>query len=175
MRQYCLSLLTLGCGFALFGCGVGDESGPTGGVDWLDSAVVESDSQVAHRGLRAAFIEARQRQAGPAYGLTAMAMGHDARNSAHGMSLRFDGQSVVLADIAGPGQGPGWQLELRYQGIGRATASGLASLARTPVEHVAVAGNKLRYRRASGVVEWYLNGPLGLEQILCRPAAWCRR
>jgi FG-GAP repeat len=96
-------------------------------------------------------IGALQRDAGPAY----QVRGEDAENAAQGWRLKFYEDRVEVRSAEGKEP---WALKL---GVGRLGAKGM--LRAYPVVKREVSANRVSYDR--GVVEeWYVNGPLGLEQ-----------
>ena len=112
--------------------------------------------------LRAAYVLARQQNAGRRFSVTPGASGQlSGRNLPHSFSARFDAAGVrltMLEDV-----GVTWAMELRLGRYGRQGA--LTEATGTPPT-----AQKNRVERehhvANGatIKEWYLNGPLGLEQ-----------
>lgn len=120
-------------------------------------------------GLRAAYIRSVQRAAGTAYapqsspsplgasGPVDALPGLHARNQAQDFTLAFDRVGVELSRSQ-PGSAA--TLRLALQALGRAGD-------RKPVAAASalfVADGRVEYARSGGLVEWYVNGPLGLEQ-----------
>lgn len=101
--------------------------------------------------LRPVVIGAVQWDAGPSYRV----QGAQARNTAQGWQLTF-GQSAVEVE-ATDGKEP-WALTLGLARLGSKEA-----LRTYPVIKRTVSGNKVSYDRGL-IEEWYVNGPLGLEQ-----------
>lgn len=132
------------------------ERGASGSADAPDAT--EQSNLEDEPALHAAFVLARQREAGPSYDFRASASGHSARNVSHGTSFRFGGDGIALKPLAHDE----WGSAMRYQGVRRVGVKPSAKAARS-VAGTAV-GNEYRFERDDGVVEWYLNGPLGLEQ-----------
>jgi hypothetical protein len=87
----------------------------------------------------------------PAYGFHASADGFRAANPIQHLDIEADGAGVLLH-----ARGLALGLSLRSVGYGRALN---ALSAATPSD----AGNRVSYARA-GIGEWYVNGPLGVEQ-----------
>ncbi len=101
--------------------------------------------------LRPVVIGAMQRDAGPSY----QVQGAQARNASQGWRLTF-AQSAVEIEAA-DGKLP-WTLTLGLSRLGSKEA-----LRVYPVVKRAVSGNRVSYDRGL-IEEWYVNGPLGLEQ-----------
>jgi IPT/TIG domain/FG-GAP repeat len=96
-----------------------------------------------------------------AYEISATSAGLAASNPAQRLGLRFARSGVQLSSLAAPGAG----LRLRLGSVGYGTA--LRALDETAPRR---SGDRVVYAHA-GVSEWYVNGPLGLEQgfTLARP------
>jgi hypothetical protein len=111
-------------------------------------------------GLRAAYIAARQTDAPAEYdfGRASAAAPATGDNAAQALSVELVDGALRVQPHANAGA---WSCELRWTGIGRG-----AELA--PVEQSAAApevtDNRATWRRGDGSEEWYLNGPLGVEQ-----------
>ncbi|EYF01445.1 FG-GAP repeat protein [Chondromyces apiculatus] len=105
--------------------------------------------------VRAAYIASVQAGASPAYAVAATAQGLAAENPAQGLTaaLTVDGIEIGRRD----GEA-GWRLGMAPLGWG-------CGATWTEAERVAptAAGNRVTYAR-QGVEEWYVNGPLGIEQ-----------
>ncbi|MGH8612784.1 MAG: hypothetical protein ACREYF_12355, partial [Gammaproteobacteria bacterium] len=101
--------------------------------------------------LRPVVIGAVQRDAGPSYWV----QGAQARNAAQGWRLDFAPSAVAIA--ATGGKEP-WTLKLGLARLGSKQA-----LRAYPVVKRTVSGNRVSYDRRL-IEEWYVNGPLGLEQ-----------
>jgi MYXO-CTERM domain-containing protein len=103
---------------------------------------------------RAAYVAAVQANAPREYALA----GRRATNPAHGFATEFGPVGPRLEAANGA-----WGLELRLVGYGCPGA-----VAEVGPALPGVAGNRVEYRREGGaagdLVEWYVNGPLGLEQ-----------
>lgn len=108
--------------------------------------------------LQAAYIHARQLEGGPAYRATADGSELVAENEAQAIDVRFKDSMVVLtrSSKAIDSQTP-WRTELSFAGVGRAGHRELPSM-----DHVDTSDGRIVYAR-SGLDEWYLNGPLGVE------------
>ena len=110
-----------------------------------------------HPLLHAAFLEAQQRAGGLAYQVTASDNVWKAHNEKHRLALEFAGDSVRF-------ETDGAQFGLSLAGLGRAESQqGPSRLSLPPVLAIDRDDHKVTYRRGA-VSEWYLNGPLGLEQ-----------
>ncbi len=106
-------------------------------------------------GLRAGWIAAVQRDATPTYAIRGVGA-LLASNQAQGFDARFDASGVEL-------RGDAWTLNLETRSLGCASAPERDASTSRPRARA----NRVEYRRAfatSAVTEWYLNGPLGLEQ-----------
>lgn len=107
--------------------------------------------------LRGSYIEDRQRSASAEYELEQdWTGGVRGTNHAQGWRLRIDAPEVHLLGARGD---DGDDVALTLVGFGR----GDHPSPPPEVGRTSVVGNEVRLSR-SGVVEWYLNGPLGLEQ-----------
>jgi hypothetical protein len=89
-----------------------------------------------------------------AYWATHVPSGLTTSNASQQLSARFSRSGVLVA-------APGGGVSLSLRGIGRGTALESA----TPATPTARA-NRVSYARGGGLMEWYANGPLGLEQGL---------
>ncbi len=107
--------------------------------------------------LRAAYIRARQEGAGARYAVTRQAGALVAHNRPHGFDARFDAAGVRLSGVAG------WSAKLRLKRYGRQGASRQVTGRRPSARHNRV-DREHRCANGASVSEWYLNGPLGLEQ-----------
>ena len=78
-------------------------------------------------------------------------------NPPHSMSAEFDTLGVSISS----GNEGKWTWSLRFAGYARGRAVG-------PVEdaHLTADSNRVEYRYPDGVTEWYVNGPLGLQQVI---------
>ena len=103
--------------------------------------------------LRAAYIQARQNEAGRAYQMTARGAQVAAHNAAHHLALQLDEQGMHLRGRDGKALG---SLQLVRAGC----ADRPALLTKVPPQ---ARGTRVEYPRA-GLTEWYVNGPLGIEQ-----------
>ena len=114
-------------------------------------------------GLERAIALVKQQEAGEAYRIQASGDGFVAGNPAAGLSARFDSGMVRVA-----GEDAAWQVELRLTRWGRDGKVRAVVAAAASTER-----NKITLARGADLQEWYLNGPLGLEQgftINKRPA-----
>ncbi|MFB6351036.1 MAG: hypothetical protein ABEN55_08395 [Bradymonadaceae bacterium] len=202
MGRHIIGRMWIIAGFALVGLGCSDGGAPspnrpedTGGgfVDGSQSAGASVDetaepdapgTQLSRRSSTfiprpqsLATIRRRQKQAGPAFDVERETDGEllgTARNSAHPFSVDFSPAHPWIRqsspDDEATGHSP-WRLGLHLARIGRGDRMRPAPA----VESRAVEGNRVAYRRGKRrhLEEWYLNGPVGLEQgvrITDRPA-----
>jgi hypothetical protein len=121
--------------------------------------------------LRRAYLAERMKEAGPGHAFKEESGKLGAWNAQGAFRLEATGESLalVLSKPAGRGVGEApesWRASFRLFGVGRPGALAAAR----QVSPLATE-NRLEYRRG-GVIEWYLNGPLGVEQgfdVLERP------
>lgn len=109
-------------------------------------------------GLYPALLQAQQTEPSEAYALTETANGLVAKNPAQSFETHFTQNGPAL---------PGWQMQLA--GVGWAGENLAPSAPVAP----RIQNQRIEYRRMGGLTEWYLNGPLGLEQgfTLAQPLA----
>ncbi len=146
--------------------------------DTSDEPVLEGESVVeevgaeGHErvspGLRAAFVASAQADAPASYNAAPDTAGFAAPNPGLGFMSVFGSAGV---EIRPNHDGQAFRAAFHASQVGCATAP-LALKDAQPVS----AGNRISYRRAAGsgeISEWYLNGPLGLEQgfVLEKPLA----
>jgi hypothetical protein len=128
----------------------------------------EADRPVP-RGLRAAYLQQRQREAGPAHALSSQGGALLGRSPEQGLELRLDRSGVTLSapSPADRGRAAAWQVRTALasfscgavkQPLDEATPRLLEPAAGT------ASATGVRYGRGRGLTEWYLNGPMGLEQ-----------
>lgn len=118
------------------------------------------DARVA---LRAAATAALQGEADAAYAFEPDGTTRRARNAHEDFDVSVDEAGAVALAL-----GRGGEVGLSLIGLGRDDA-----LSRPAVRRVRSEGARVEVERAAGVVEWYANGPLGLEQgfeLASRPA-----
>ncbi|MFO0578035.1 MAG: hypothetical protein U1A78_28835 [Polyangia bacterium] len=132
------------------------------------------------RGLRAAYLQQRQREAGPEHALSPQADARDTligRSPEQGMELRLDRGGVVLSapsssssssSLGATGErAAAWQVRTALTAVrcGAVTQPLVAAAPRVVEPGAGSArATEVRYERGRGLTEWYLNGPLGLEQ-----------
>ncbi|HET7638642.1 MAG TPA: hypothetical protein VFK47_07855, partial [Ktedonobacteraceae bacterium] len=110
-------------------------------------------------GLYPAFLQAQQTPEHlDNYAIASTERGLEAKNAANGFNSRFTGGGVEF---------DGWQMHLSGLGWSGQTPAPIKDTA--PV----IKDNRVEYHRMGGLTEWYLNGPLGLEQgfTLAQPLA----
>jgi hypothetical protein len=109
-------------------------------------------------GLYPALLQSQQAEPSGAYVLTEAANGLVAKNPAQSFETHFTQNGPAL---------PGWQMQLA--GVGWAGENLAPSAPVAPRTQ----NQRVEYRRMGGLTEWYLNGPLGLEQgfTLAQPLA----
>ena len=126
--------------------------------------------------LRAAYVAAVQAGAGPEYRFEpagkrtpAEAGGARAEVPTQGLRVSLRNGVLKLSSIGEATIEPPWAISLRWTGLGRdALLEEVAAPDATPE----LDGNRASYHRPDGSEEWYLNGPLGVEQaflLLERP------
>lgn len=106
--------------------------------------------------LRAAYTKTVQQRAGAEYALRSQAAGVVGGNREQGMALRLDAAGVHVRH----GHGAGSELTLRLHQVGCSNSQSAAPIADAIPR---ATSNRAELTRA-GVSEWYINGPLGLEQ-----------
>ena len=105
--------------------------------------------------LRAAHIANLQREADATYAAQTMADEVLASNAAQRLRFQLSEHGLQVR----PARSASWHTSLALQRAGCARQLQTVSPAEPPI----VQGNRIEYRRA-GLREWYVNGPLGLEQ-----------
>lgn len=135
---------------------VGSQYGPTpersgSFLQGRASQGVHNGANVVPMALRAAYIHAVQREAGSEYAITAAQGHYRAEQPELQAAFSHEGQVQVTSEQA--------SLELRLGRIGRGQTLRDAAAP----DSVKVDGNRLSFKRGA-VEEWYLHGPLGLEQ-----------
>jgi hypothetical protein len=114
-------------------------------------------------GLRAAFVRARQEAAGAEYAFVREAAGrYAARSAPHGLvaALSLDGVRIT-PDGGARGADPSWSLGLRLTAVRRGDRIRELEPARGSL---AAEKNRARFEHQGGISEWYIAGPLGIEQ-----------
>jgi hypothetical protein len=119
------------------------------------AAVRATDKETTPAALRAAYVASVQKGAGPAYHVERAGTGLRATSHAQGLVADFASSGATLSPAAAE---KAWAVAVG------ATAWGCEGAMTNvgPAEPEA-AGNRVEYRR-EGLLEWYVNGPLGLEQ-----------
>jgi FG-GAP repeat len=132
------------------------------------SAFADPQSTNIPESFRPHLIHHIQKQASSEYAVEGQKVasagaGFQANNVSHQLALGFGAQGVEVR----PANDPAWQMNMKLSGIGYGKdIQPVASGAMT------TRGNRVEYRHDQ-LTEWYLNGPLGLEQgfTLNRPPA----
>jgi hypothetical protein len=178
----CLSALSLGS----WGCEVGEAPGSSelktkrapeasadnGAILERDDAAVPApsaahaqlddelavDIRAVDPGLRAAYIREVQRSGGEQFHMQRRAQLITADNRDQSLEMRFDRAGVAVTTRK-RADAPEVQTVVTLAGVGRAGRA-LAPLA---IEELRHEGARVEYDRGN-VLEWYVNGPLGLEQ-----------
>ncbi len=127
-------------------------------------------------GLRLAFTQAVQREAGPEYAFEASANGYaKAMNPTHGLQVRVGSNVRIMSASSGDetttSVAPQWSFELSFKRFRRGETSEPAPKVSRPTQRN---DNRASISRGSSIEEWYSNGPLGLEQgfeLAVRPMA----
>ncbi|MFT3771417.1 MAG: MYXO-CTERM sorting domain-containing protein [Minicystis sp.] len=125
------------------------------------TSALEARGDVVSPELRAAFIAATQQGASATHRFETTDGHVRGANETHGLTLAFERGHMALRGASGA-----WEMSLSTTAFG---CEGAAA----PLSEVepAATGNRVTYRR-EGLVEDYLNGPLGIEQgytLLTRP------
>ena len=106
--------------------------------------------------LRRAYVQARMQEAGPEYHFAAREGQFLATHPEQPVRFRAGAAGVQIQPVAGDASG--WSAEVRLRSLGRDGADAPPAPAA-----LAVRGNRVEYA-LPGLTEWYLSGPLGLEQ-----------
>jgi hypothetical protein len=160
-----------GIGIALFiaALGTGCRAAPSTAISWIGESVsaCSEDLALPHDDL-ASRSAGREEPEGDAYRFVREGEAVIARNPVHGFEASFTRGGVRVAARRGP------ELALRTARIGCSDAStALSSAPPEPSED----GERVSFRHAAfgaEFVEWYENGPFGLEQGYTLGAAPCR-
>jgi hypothetical protein len=121
----------------------------------VTAATRATDKETAPAALRAAYVASVQKGAGPAYHVERAGTGLRATSHAQGLIADFASSGATLSPAASE---KAWAF-----GVG-ATAWGCeGALTKVGPAEPEAEGNRVEYRR-EGLEEWYVNGPLGLEQ-----------
>ncbi len=149
------AVLALLCQLAGSACAPGDPSAAISSLSFPVAAAPNfvPPSQTWPASLRAAYLQARQQEAGTEYLVQPRGAAVAADNALHHLAVTLDSGGVQLRHTEALGQG-----SLRLVRAGCAEA---------PVDLTAVAprgyGTRVEYVRP-GLTEWYVNGPMGIEQ-----------
>ncbi len=130
--------------------------GPADSSDVSRSATEEQD----RKSLRAAYISERQKSAGDRYAIETAPRDSAAHvlNARQRLRVEFADKSLLATGIAPTAT---WSFELQLTGIGRVGSVLGVPPSRQPAR---TERNRVAYTRGSLIEEWYLNGPLGIEQ-----------
>ena len=128
-----------------------------------DSTTYLSDPETLPAGLYPALVRALQRDAPAGYGVVALnhqAAAYQADNAAQDLAIAYSAEGIVVE----PQGASTWRLGMALVGYGYG-----ADIRPAPAPRLVVAGNRVEYRRGGTedeplLSEWYVNGPLGLEQ-----------
>lgn len=123
----------------------------------MASASRLADARRVPVALRAAVMQARQREAGPEHAVVSAGSALLAQNPEHGIAVALDRQGIRLHSTRRH-DAPWASFALTHYGCASAPRS-----ARPIPPTVAADKNRVEYAR-DGMTEWYLNGPLGIEQ-----------
>ena len=137
-------------------------SGPAASVA-SNSTRYLNDPETLPAGVYPALIRAIQRDAPAGYGVVALnhqAAAYQADNAAQDLAIAYSAEGIVVE----PQGASTWRLGMALVGYGRG-----ADIRPAPAPRLVVAGNRVEYRRGGTedeplLSEWYVNGPLGLEQ-----------
>ncbi len=158
--RYSGVLCALGCSLAL-GADLGSTASPEGGESVGASEAAAASSSAVSRGvgLRATLLAAVQADASRDYAIARGGGALAANNAAQGFVSSFTREGVTLRSPK-----RAWELKLSADALGCAGEEA-GALATAPPQ---ADGNRVEYRRATPdgveVTEWYVNGPLGVEQ-----------
>jgi hypothetical protein len=152
-KRVCGSVIAASC-VVLLQCSGGTSRTSESALDGPSTPVPAPVADVAASSLRAAYVGAVQRDASESYWVLPGAL-PAAENEAQGFRTVFERDNVTIHST----HDARWHLEMRLVGIGHGTHLQPADRA-TGVQSTK---NRVEYQRGS-VTEWYLNGPLGLEQ-----------
>ncbi|WP_437479435.1 DNRLRE domain-containing protein [Sorangium sp. So ce1014] len=146
---------------------------PSSSVDGAAAAPAAPEAAAAPAHLRAAYIAAVQSSAPETYRVREVSLGGKepglrAPNPAHRLTADFSASGVRIAPDDGEGRWSFSMAPARYGCPG--------DLREVPSAAPSAANNRVELRRqgaspGEALVEWYVNGPLGLEQGFTVPAA----
>jgi len=147
--------------------GAAPSPAPQGNAPGRTPAIGAASAPVAPA-LRASFIAARQKEGGPEYRFQrATAGAATGKNTAQQIDVAL-ADGALGVNRSGNEISAGWHLGLRWSGLGRGAS--VAAVA-GPSAAAGVTDNRGTYLRADGSEEWYVSGPLGVEQGFVLPAA----
>lgn len=132
-----------------------DDGVPEGRRDPVTPLERGGEPRAAPSALRRAFLSARMAEARPEHHFGNDEPGvFEAVHPSQGLRFVLDEEGLAIT----PARGGPWGARLRLAGLGRHEAS----RAVRPVRPTG-GGNRVEYAR-DGITEWYVHGPLGLEQ-----------
>ena len=117
-------------------------------------AATQPAAQPLPDALERAVVAARQLEAGAEYFVRQAGGAHVADNPEKELQVRFAGGAITAS-----GKDGSWSVGLQLLRWGRA-----GRLQDVEAASAEVTRNRVTYRRAGGMQEWFLNGPAGLEQ-----------
>ncbi|HEY2510677.1 MAG TPA: FG-GAP repeat protein, partial [Polyangiaceae bacterium] len=155
-------------------CGSQGRGTPSGAEGPADASIASASAAASpapsagDKGLVRQAMAAQQSAGGPAYAFATTPSGSaSARLGAHHLSVDLAAGGVNITGEAASASAKPWQLGLRWAAIGR--AANVAAVPAPPHE-AEIAGSRATYRREDGSEEWYVSGPIGLEQGFVLPA-----
>jgi hypothetical protein len=109
-------------------------------------------------GLRAAYIASVQQHARQEYSFEGIGGRAVGRTPSQGIHASLGGGTLRVESDTSAAE---WSVSLRWTGIGRGDAVGSVE---RPTGAPQIEANRATHRRRDGSEDWYLNGPLGMEQ-----------
>jgi hypothetical protein len=153
------------------GCATEADDDQGGAADELSAAATSAeqpeaeakDEEVEHAAfdpsLRAAFIRERQKEGGESYHVRRGTRWLGATNAAQAMDVRYEASRVIVTPSASRAMAVPFEADIGLVALGR---DGVWSAA-PPVLRTREEANRVAYER-EGIEEWYVNGPMGVEQ-----------